>query len=91
MTSLTSTAGLLSEKSINVLYTRRQPIDWLHSLTEESETRIFVTFIVITACDRREEILLCIVSESALFKSTEASTHIYRVTVQLETAFIITY
>jgi hypothetical protein len=58
--------GLLSEKSINVLYTIRHPIDWLHSLTEESETGIFVTFIVIRACDRREEIPLCIVSESVL-------------------------
>jgi len=68
MTSRVSTDGLLSEESINVLYTRRQPIDWLHSLTEESETGIFVTFIVITACDRKEQILLCIVLESVLLK-----------------------
>jgi hypothetical protein len=68
MTNRISTDELLSEKSINILYTRRQPIDWLHSLTQESETAIFVAFIVITACDRREEILLCIVSESVLMK-----------------------
>lgn len=71
-----STAGPLSEKSINVLYTRRQPIDWLHSLTEESETRIFVTFIVITACDRREEILLCIVGKCAVRVNGSLHSHL---------------
>jgi hypothetical protein len=68
MTRPISADELLSEKSINVLYTVRHPIDWLHSLTEESETAIFVTFIVIRACDRREETLLCIVPVSVLLK-----------------------
>jgi hypothetical protein len=68
MTRPISADELLSEKSINILYTIRQPIDWLHSLTEESETVIFVTFIVIGTCDRREDIFLCIVSESVLLQ-----------------------
>jgi hypothetical protein len=61
MTSHISTDELLSEESINILYTGRQPIDWLHSLTEESETGIFVTFIVITACDKgRNPLVYCV-------------------------------
>ena len=91
MTSRISADELLSEKSINILYTRRQPIDWLHSLTEESETGIFVAFIVIPACDTREELGLCIVSESVLVKRMGNLGSLYRVTVELETAFIIAY
>lgn len=91
MTSRISADELLSEKSINILYTRRQPIDWLHSLTEESETGIFVIFIVITACDTREELGLCIVSESVLVKRGRSLGSLYCVTLELETAFIIAY
>jgi len=91
MTSRISADDLLSEKSINILYTRRQPIDWLHSLTEESETGIFVAFIVIRACDTRKELRLCIVSESVLVRRMGSLGSVYRVTVELETAFIIAY
>jgi hypothetical protein len=91
MTSRISADELLSEKSINVLYTIRQPIDWLHSLTEESETGIFVTFIVITACDTRERLGLYIVSKSVLTKRMGNLASLYGVTVELETAFVIAY
>lgn len=91
MTSRISADELLSEKSINILYTRRQPIDWLHSLTEESETGIFVAFIVIRACDTREELGLCIVSKSVLTERMGSLGSLYGVTVELETAFIIAY